>query len=68
MKIDATEKWLLIYEALASKVRLKIIQLLAEKQMNIKELATALGLSSAILSMHIKKLEQLRRNVNPMTL
>ena len=58
MKIDATEKWLLIYEALASKVRLKIIQLLAEKQMNIKELATALGLSSAILSMHIKKLEK----------
>lgn len=58
MKIEATEKWLSVYEALASEVRLKIIQLLAEKQMNIKELATALGLSSAILSMHIKKLEK----------
>jgi predicted transcriptional regulator len=58
MEIDTSEKWLPIYEALASEVRLKIIQLLAENQMNIKELATALGLSSAILSMHVKKLEK----------
>jgi predicted transcriptional regulator len=58
MNIDASEKWLAIYEALASKVRLAIIQLLSEKAMNIKELAGALGLSSAILSMHVKKLEK----------
>jgi predicted transcriptional regulator len=58
MKIEVTEKWLPIYEALASEVRLRIIQLLAEKPMNIKELAAALGLSSAILSMHVKKLEK----------
>jgi predicted transcriptional regulator len=34
MKLEASGKWLAIYEALASGVRLKIIQLLAEKQMN----------------------------------
>ncbi|MEX2462488.1 MAG: ArsR family transcriptional regulator [Paenibacillaceae bacterium] len=58
MQIEPSEKWLPIYEALASEVRLKIIHLLADKQMNIKELAAAIGLSSAILSMHIKKLEK----------
>jgi predicted transcriptional regulator len=58
MKIDASEKWLAVYEALASEVRLRIIQLLSEKAMNIKELAAALHLSSAILSMHVKKLEK----------
>lgn len=58
MKIDTTEKWLPVYEALASPVRLKIIQLLAQRPMNIKELAEALNLSSAILTMHVKKLEK----------
>lgn len=57
MKIDTTEKWLPVYEALASKVRLKIIHLLAERTLNIKEMASELELSSAILTMHIKKLE-----------
>ncbi len=58
MKIDATEKWLPVYEALSSDVRLKIIHLLAEKPMNIKELAQELDLSSAILTMHVNKLEK----------
>ena len=58
MNIEATEEWLPVYEALASKVRLKIIQLLAEKPRNIKELASELGLSSAIMTMHVKKLEK----------
>jgi len=57
MKIDVSEKWLPIYEALASDVRIKIIDLLAIKPMNIKDLASALGLSSAIISMHVRKLE-----------
>lgn len=57
MKIDTSEQWLPFYEALASKVRLKIIHLLSDKTMNIKELAAKLNLSSAILTMHIKKLE-----------
>ena len=57
MKIDTTEKWLPLYEALASKVRLRILNILADKDMNIKDLATELNLSSAIITMHIKKLE-----------
>lgn len=57
MIIDTSEKWLPIYEALASPVRLRIIQLLAENTLNIKELAEELHLSSAIISMHVKKLE-----------
>lgn len=58
MKIDVTEKWLPVYEALASDVRIRVIQLLAKKEMNIKELAEAVGLSSAIMTMHVKKLEK----------
>jgi len=58
MEIDATEKWLPVYEALASSVRLKIIRLLSKKSMNIKEIATELGLSSAIMTLHIRKLEK----------
>ncbi|GFZ91320.1 transcriptional regulator [Paenibacillus marchantiophytorum] len=50
-------KWLPLYEALASDVRLRILDLLGEKQMNVKDLAQTLGLSSAILTMHVKKLE-----------
>ncbi len=58
MKTDISEKWLPVYEALASSVRLKIIQLLSKKSMNIKELAGELGLSSAIVTMHVRKLEE----------
>ena len=50
-------KWLPLYEALASDVRLKILELLAEEEMNVKELAHMLELSSAIVTMHVKKLE-----------
>lgn len=58
MEIDLSRHSLPIFEALASKVRIAIIHLLAEKSMNIKELAEALGLSSAIMTMHVKKLEK----------
>ncbi len=57
MKIKPTDEFLPIYEALASKVRLKIIERLAHSPMNVKELAQTLGLSSAIMTMHIRKLE-----------
>jgi predicted transcriptional regulator len=57
MKIDTSEKWLPVFEALASDVRLKIIKLLSIKPMNVKEIAQELGLSSAIITMHIVKLE-----------
>lgn len=58
MKLDTTDKSLSFYEAMASSVRLHMIRLLAEKSMNIRELAEAVGLSSAIMTMHVKKLEQ----------
>ena len=58
MKIDLSEACLPVYEALASDVRLKIIRLLSVKPMNIKEIAQAVGLSSAIVTMHIRKLEK----------
>lgn len=58
MKIDTSEKWLPIFEALASDVRLKIIHILALTPMNVKEIAEQLGLSSAIITMHVNKLEK----------
>lgn len=58
MELDISEHSLPVYEALASQVRLNMIQLLAKQHMNIRELAEALGLSSAIMTMHVKKLEK----------
>lgn len=58
MQVQINEESLAVYEALASSVRLRIIQLLSKKKMNIKELATALNLSSAIITMHVSKLEK----------
>ncbi len=58
MNIDTNRQWLPVYEALASSVRLRIIDLLALKPMNIKDLASDLDLSSAIITMHVKKLEK----------
>jgi predicted transcriptional regulator len=58
MKIGTTPLSLPIYEALSSSVRLQVINLLAMQDMNIKELAQALNLSSPIMTMHVKKLEK----------
>ncbi|UOE93564.1 ArsR family transcriptional regulator [Alkalihalobacillus sp. LMS39] len=58
MKLDISNNSLPVYEALASNVRLAIINCLSEKSMNIRELAEAVNLSSAIMTMHIKKLEK----------
>lgn len=58
MELDITVNSLPVYEALASKVRLNIIQLLSKRHMNVRELADALNLSSAIMTMHVKKLEK----------
>jgi predicted transcriptional regulator len=58
MQLEINNEALPVYEALASKVRIHIIQLLSKNKMSIKELASALGLSSAIVTMHIKKLEE----------
>lgn len=58
MQLNINNEALPVYEALASDVRLKIIQLLSQKKMNIKELADNLSLSSAIVTSHVSKLEK----------
>ncbi|MBU9713575.1 ArsR/SmtB family transcription factor [Evansella tamaricis] len=58
MELDISLDSLPAYEALASKVRLAVLQHLTTRPMNIRELAEAVGLSSAIMTMHIKKLEK----------
>lgn len=58
MNLDISEHSLPVFEALASKVRIKIIHLLAERPRNVKELAESLELSSAIMTMHVNKLEK----------
>jgi predicted transcriptional regulator len=58
MKIEISNESLPVFEALASNVRLKIIVILAEESLNISELAETIGLSSAMMTMHIKKLEK----------
>ena len=47
-----------LFEALASEVRMHIIGLLAQAPRNVKELAEAVGLSSAMLVQHLNKLEK----------
>lgn len=47
-----------LYEALASKVRWRIMSLIADGEMNVKDIAVKLELSPSIVTMHIRKLEQ----------
>jgi predicted transcriptional regulator len=58
MNLDLNEESLSVYEALASPVRLHVLRLLSERPMNVKELATTVGLSSAIMTMHVRKLSE----------
>lgn len=46
-----------VLECFASESRVKIIELLGSRPMNIRELAEALGISSAIVTKHVQKLE-----------
>jgi len=50
-------KWLSLYEALASEVRLSILEILSQGETNVKKIAELLGLSAAITTMHVRKLE-----------
>lgn len=58
MKLDLSPDSLPVYEALASPVRLNVLRLLADRPMNVKELAASTGLSSAIMTMHVRKLSE----------
>ncbi|WP_041613504.1 ArsR/SmtB family transcription factor [Paenibacillus sp. JDR-2] len=58
MMLSTNAESLMVYEALASEVRLKIIDKLFERERHVKELASEMFLSSAVISGHIRKLEQ----------
>lgn len=58
IEANADRRWLPLYEALASDVRLRMLELLAERESNVKELAERLDLSAAIVTMHVRKLEE----------
>lgn len=58
MYLTTDTESLRVYEALASEVRLRIVELLSEREMHIKELAAELHLSSAIVSSHVVKLQK----------
>ncbi|MFC5468154.1 ArsR/SmtB family transcription factor [Cohnella suwonensis] len=58
METIVSENNLPLFEALASNVRIKILELLGQKPMIMKDLASALGLSNSIITVHIKKLEK----------
>lgn len=55
--IKALDKNLSFFQALASETRLKIISLIQNKEMSIKDLSDTLDLSSAVITKHINKLE-----------
>lgn len=58
MEVSTTTESLAIFEALASDTRLKIVNLLADRERNIKELANELYMSSAMVTRHVKQLEE----------
>ena len=45
------------FEALASEVRMEVLRLLSEEELNVKALAARVGVSPSIMTKHIKKLE-----------
>jgi DNA-binding transcriptional LysR family regulator len=57
MQLDLSELSLPVYEALASDVRLHILRLVSEQDLNISQLAGLLNLSKPIVTKHIQKLE-----------
>lgn len=58
IKANGDLKFIPLYEALASEVRWRIMSLIADNEMNVKEIAAKLELSPSIVTMHIRKLEQ----------
>jgi len=47
-----------LYDALASEVRWRIMELIADQEMSVKDIAAQIKLSPSIVTMHIRKLEQ----------
>lgn len=57
MQLDISQRSLPVYEALSSSVRLRILQIITEKDYGITELSEELNMSKAIITKHIQKLE-----------
>lgn len=58
LQINGLEEGLEVFRALGSDVRMRIVELLAERgEMNMNELASALELTNGALTAHIKRLE-----------
>lgn len=59
LQIKKLEDGLEIFKALGSELRIRIIKLLLEnKEMNMNELASSLGVTNGALTSHIRKLEE----------
>lgn len=58
MNVWVSEENLPFFEALSSPIRIRIIEYLAKGDANIKELAQAMGVTSAMMTVHVKKLEE----------
>ncbi|MDQ0917923.1 transcriptional regulator [Paenibacillus sp. V4I5] len=58
MQIEVSTKNMYFLECFSSETRVKIIELLGEEPLNIKQLSQRLEISSAIVTKHIQKLEQ----------
>ena len=56
METTISQDYLDVYKALASPVRLQIIQILSKEQLSIEGLAARLGISPTITARHLKKL------------
>ncbi|WP_413407564.1 ArsR/SmtB family transcription factor [Paenibacillus amylolyticus] len=57
IKANGKPQFLPLYEALASEVRWRIMDMIADREMNVKDIAAVLELSPSIVTMHIRKLE-----------
>ncbi|WP_248762671.1 helix-turn-helix domain-containing protein [Paenibacillus sp. ATY16] len=58
MHIQVSTKYMTMLECFSSETRVRMIELLNNGPMSIKELAETLGLSSAIVTKHIQKMEE----------
>ncbi|QNK54371.1 transcriptional regulator [Paenibacillus sp. PAMC21692] len=58
MNLEVNQRNLPLFEALASKTRIQMIELLKQEQLNMKEIAARLGISSAIVTKHVSQLEE----------
>lgn len=57
MDLDISDSSVPVFRALASNVRVKIIQLLSKDKLNVAQLSKELGISSTITINHLNKLE-----------